>query len=120
MSEISRVVIAGERSGTGKSTVTIGLLMALKRKGINVQPFKVGPDFLYPMHHTKVTGRTSRNLDTWMFPAYVPQALSNGMVGTKDGFVKDNVLASYSHLHFGSNPLFAKRFVDHLRHHAVG
>ena len=43
-----------------------------------------------------------------------------GIVGTKDGFVKDNVLASYSHLHFGSNLLFAKRFVDHLCQHADG
>jgi len=81
MAQVPRIIIAGERSGTGKSTVTIGLLMALKRKGINVQPFKVGPDFLDPMHHTMVTGRPSRNLDTWMFPSYVPQALANGMAG---------------------------------------
>ncbi|TFG55425.1 MAG: cobyrinate a,c-diamide synthase [Methanomassiliicoccus sp.] len=94
MFEIPRVVIAGERSGTGKSTVTIGLLMALKRKGIDVQPFKVGPDFLDPMHHTRVTGRPSRNLDTWMFPAYVPQALSNGMVGA-DMTVIEGVMGMY-------------------------
>ncbi len=81
MTDVPRVVIAGERSGTGKSTITIGLLMALKRKGVKVQPFKVGPDFLDPMHHTMVAGRPSRNLDTWMFPSYVPQALSNGMEG---------------------------------------
>ncbi|HOO04409.1 MAG TPA: cobyrinate a,c-diamide synthase [Methanomassiliicoccales archaeon] len=88
MAEAPRVVIAGERSGTGKSTVTIGLLMALRRKGLRVQPFKVGPDFLDPMHHTRAAGRPSRNLDTWMFPSYVPQAFANGMRGADMGVIE--------------------------------
>jgi cobyrinic acid a,c-diamide synthase len=57
------LIIAGDRSGTGKTTITLALLSWLSQKGAKVQSFKVGPDYIDPMFHTYITGRSCRNLD---------------------------------------------------------
>ena len=57
------LIIAGERSGVGKTTVTLTLLSCLSRRGLQVQSFKVGPDYIDPMFHKYVTGHACRNLD---------------------------------------------------------
>ncbi len=63
---IPKFIVSGTSSGSGKTTVALGLMAAFKQKGYEVQPFKCGPDFIDPGLHQLVTGRISRNLDLWM------------------------------------------------------
>ncbi|MBN1236840.1 MAG: Ni-sirohydrochlorin a,c-diamide synthase [Methanotrichaceae archaeon] len=61
-----RILIAGDRSSSGKTTIVAGLLSALRGKGLKVQPFKVAMDYIDPSYHTWITGRSCRNLDGYL------------------------------------------------------
>jgi len=103
------IIIAGERSGVGKTTVTLSLLASLCRRGAVVQSFKVGPDYIDPMFHQYVTGRPCRNLDPVLTSeTYVQQCFTHhsqgseyvlveGVMGLFDG-VGTNNFASTAHI----------------------
>lgn len=104
------LVIAGERSGVGKTTVTLALLAALKRRRQQVQSFKVGPDYIDPMFHRHVTGRACRNLDPLLtseryiqrcfaqHTQLVDSALVEGVMGLFDGAAGQEDFASTAHV----------------------
>ena len=75
MKEISSFMIAGTHSGCGKTTVSLGIMASLVKRGLKVQPFKIGPDFIDPGHHKTITKRPSHNLDGWMMSKEYNQRL---------------------------------------------
>jgi cobyrinic acid a,c-diamide synthase len=87
---IPGLLIAAPASGTGKTTVMLGLLAALRERGLQVQPFKNGPDYIDPAFHRAASGRESFNLDTWAMPG----AMLDGMLSVAEG--ADLVLAEGS------------------------
>ena len=100
------LVIAGTHSGCGKTTVTLGILAALKKKGLSVQSFKAGPDFIDSGLHRIITGRPSRNLDIWMcgedyvkecfhkYSADSDISVVEGVMGLYDGKLSTATLAN--------------------------
>ena len=104
------MIIAGERSGVGKTTVTLALLAALQRRSQAVQSFKVGPDYIDPMFHRHVTKRACRNLDPVLTSeTYVQQcfaqhsqtaeySLIEGVMGLFDGASGSDDFGSTAHV----------------------
>lgn len=107
---IPRIVVAGVTSGVGKTTVAVALMHALRKKGLSVQPFKVGPDFIDPSYHTFVAKRQSRNLDVWLMGRQgvidcfnsacegADIAVIEGVMGLFDGMSGKDNFASTAHV----------------------
>lgn len=101
-----RLLIAGAHSGVGKSSITLALVAALRQRGLKVQTFKVGPDYLDPGHLAHVSGRPCFNLDGWMTDQnYVEElfvtasadadiSLIEGVMGLFDGSSSDSLCGS--------------------------
>lgn len=95
-----QILIGAATSGSGKTTFTLGLLRLLRNRGLNVQPFKCGPDYIDTKHHAMASGREAVNLDTFMAsPEHVQQlyarygaecdaCVTEGVMGLFDGYDK--------------------------------
>ena len=79
--KVPGLMISAPASGTGKTTVMLGLLRAMVEDGLAVQPFKSGPDYIDPAFHRAASGRASFNLDTWAMDA----DLLNGIAAQAEG-----------------------------------
>ncbi|NYT05184.1 MAG: cobyrinate a,c-diamide synthase [Methanomicrobiales archaeon] len=95
---IPRIVVAGTHSGCGKTSIAGGIMAALTARGLRVQPFKVGPDFIDPSHHTAICGRRSRNLDAYMMGEDGVRATFAGASEGADIAVIEGVMGMYDGL----------------------
>src|SRR6202451_3524150 len=94
---VPRLLVAGRASGVGKTTFVVGLIKALRSRGLTVAAFKCGPDYLDPTYHARVSGGVSHNLDGWMMGVeavtatfsraarHADIAIIDGMMGLFDG-----------------------------------
>ncbi|MFJ9023251.1 cobyrinate a,c-diamide synthase [Streptomyces sp. NPDC102259] len=109
-SSVPRLVVAAPSSGSGKTTVATGLMAALTARGLAVSPHKVGPDYIDPGYHSLATGRTGRNLDSYLCgpdlvgPLFAHGArgcdiaVVEGVMGLFDGAAGEGELASTAHV----------------------
>jgi cobyrinic acid a,c-diamide synthase len=115
MTKARGFLISAPSSGTGKTTVTLGLLRAFRDRGNAVQPYKSGPDYIDPAFHRFASGRASYNLDTWAMGAGVLQGvietstdadmvIAEGSMGLFDGVLSQGAKG------FGSSAETAKYF----------
>lgn len=107
--QIPRFVLSGSSSGVGKTSISCGLIFALKKLGYNIQPFKVGPDYIDPSYLSLASGNSTRNLDVWLMgksgvlECFLDNSTSDislveGVMGYYDGFSGDSNHSSTHHV----------------------
>ncbi len=89
------LLVSGTASGVGKTTVALAIMAGLRRRGLAVQPFKCGPDFLDTGHHSRISGRVSRNLDTWMLSAESNRSVLQGAARGADVLVAEGMMGLF-------------------------
>jgi cobyrinic acid a,c-diamide synthase len=108
--EIPRLLVAGVTSGVGKTLVSTSIMYYFERKGYQVQPFKIGPDFIDPTYHAAICKRNSYNLDVWMMgqsgvlnkfnstSSQADIAVIEGVMGVFDGVFGKSGFGSTAHV----------------------
>ncbi len=89
------LIVAASRSGSGKTTVTLGLLAALRRRGIVVRAGKAGPDYIDPAFHAAATGAASVNLDSWAMPPGLLDALVGEAAQSAELLIVEGVMGLF-------------------------
>ena len=107
--KIPRLVVAGATSGVGKTSITSAIIYGIKKRGYNVQPFKVGPDYIDPSYLSSISKNNAKNLDVWLMgenelvQSFVKNSASDisvieGVMGYYDGFGGKTNYASTHHV----------------------
>jgi cobyrinic acid a,c-diamide synthase len=92
---VTGLLVSGTASGVGKTTIALAIMAALRRRGLAVQPFKCGPDFLDTGHHTRICGRTARNLDTWMLSVEANRSVLQNAACGADAIVAEGMMGLF-------------------------
>jgi cobyrinic acid a,c-diamide synthase len=92
---VRALLVSGAASGVGKTTVALAIMAGLRRRGLAVQPFKCGPDFLDTGHHTRICGRKARNLDTWMLSEEANRCVLQNAVRDADVLVAEGMMGLF-------------------------
>lgn len=107
---MNRFVLAGTGSGVGKTTFTIGIMRALMKRGLTVQGFKCGPDYIDPTYHTAVTKRPSRNIDSFMMTEDVVRTIVARNSINSDVSIIEGVMGFFD----GKSPLSNEGSAAHI------
>lgn len=95
LKKIPRLVVAATQSGCGKTTLTCGILAALKKRGLGAQAYKIGPDYIDPGYLTQASGRPAHNLDTWLMDEAAMARLFAETASRADLAVVEGVMGLY-------------------------
>ena len=98
--DVNRIMLAGTGSGCGKTTVTCGLLQALKDRGVTAASFKCGPDYIDPMFHSEILETKSRNLDLFLCGENTVKYLLSENAKDADLAVIEGVMGIYDGMGF--------------------